>query len=370
MVAALTCTWLQVRQRRPRLHRGAHPGRARRPCRQLPVQGQGVCQPLRRDAHPRATRGARAGRVRALGQAGRGEARASRHTRADLSRPPRHLPAPLRLAEPNGAAARGRLARPGLPICHRELPGGLRRAHRACLPQRASRHLPQQAGTCTCMCMCICMCIACACACAQHVYSMCAACHTQQARLLTMPLLWLQVLCRYGCELTLPREEMAAHALECDRLYDKRFPVCDGYCCRRAGVAHEEDTFLPPRHRQRPASGRGSASSHRQSWMMQESVAVHWKPIEMKPVRRPPTSGHTLERRGGTFALQRLRTRSEAWAAWAWCAGHGRLKVVPFETGRRSRQGWSVHLAKPAGPAAEETGQTGRGRRGRRGRRV
>ena len=123
---------------------------------------------------------------------------------------------------------------------------------------------------------------------------MCAACHTQQARLLTMHSLWLQVLCRYGCELTLPREEMAAHALECDRLYDKRFPVCDGYCCRRAGVAHE-DTFLPPRHRQRPASGRDSASSHRQSWMMQESVAVHWKPVEMKPVRRPPTSGH----RGG-----------------------------------------------------------------------
>ena len=102
-----------------------------------------------------------------------------------------------------------------------------------------------------------------------------------------MHLLWLQILCRYGCELTLPREEMTDHALECDRLYHKHFPVCDGYCCRRSGTAHDspEDTFLPPRHRQRPGSG--SASSHRQSWMMKESVAVHWKPIGMKPVRSP-----------------------------------------------------------------------------------
>ena len=150
-----------------------------------------------------------------------------------------------------------------------------------------------------------------------------------------MHLLWLQVLCRYGCELTLPREEMTAHAVDCDRLYDKRFPVCDGYCCRRAGVADgevgsREDSFLPPRHRQRPASARDSASSHRQSWMMKESVAVHWKPIDMKPVR-PPTSGHTLEEvpspsRGCAHALRRARR--------AWCAGHRWLAVVPFEAGR------------------------------------
>ena len=100
---------------------------------------------------------------------------------------------------------------------------------------------------------------------------------------------------------------MAAHAMDCNRLREKHFPVCDGYCCRRAKAAHDglEERFLPPRrsssassdqqrflphrHRRRPTSGGASSKVvERKSWMMKESVAVHWKPVDMKPVRRPP----------------------------------------------------------------------------------
>eukprot|EP00965_Chrysotila_dentata_P226124 6195215-Pleurochrysis_carterae.AAC.1 len=46
-------------------------------------------------------------------------------------------------------------------------------------------------------------------------------------------------LCRFGCNLRLRRQDMAAHAAVCPRVRVKRFPVCDKYCCRRSPLNYD-----------------------------------------------------------------------------------------------------------------------------------
>ena len=87
------------------------------------------------------------------------------------------------------------------------------------------------------------------------------------------------------------REDMSAHAAVCERLREKRFPVCDGYCCRRNPLANDDLIKRPSvqhwaqlarRHKRgaRPATADAKGARHipRTSWMMMEPVDVHWVP--------------------------------------------------------------------------------------------
>lgn len=107
----------------------------------------------------------------------------------------------------------------------------------------------------------------------------------------------VEELCRYGCSRRFKRRDMPAHAKECPAIGIKRFPVCDGYCCRRCPL-HYDAIFGPPDGSAKPrgprpasaiktaaaAAAPGSArrpasagkAPARRSWMMMNGVAVHW----------------------------------------------------------------------------------------------
>lgn len=115
----------------------------------------------------------------------------------------------------------------------------------------------------------------------------------------------LLITCRYGCSRRLKRRDMPDHAKECTGMGIKRFPVCDGYCCRRCPL-HYDSIYGPPdgtarQKKKRPStagsvtkSARGSGSARpispsgrqdRRSWMMMSGVSVHWKGTH-EPQRR------------------------------------------------------------------------------------
>merc|ERR1712107_944952 len=83
------------------------------------------------------------------------------------------------------------------------------------------------------------------------------------------------VLCRYGCQAKLPREQMAEHAKVCVAIGQPgKFPVCDGYCRRRCPLHF--DMFAgdgPPRQTlQRPKSANAARAVERKEWMICRAI--------------------------------------------------------------------------------------------------